>query len=88
MRRLLIRAGNFLADENAQDLTEYALMVAVMVLASAALFASTTNNVNGIWNSAGSQLTAANASVNGGASPSNGGDGDGWHGDGDGGHGH
>ncbi len=53
----------FLRDENGQDLIEYTLLLAFVCLASAALFISAGGSVSGIWNSANTQLGAANTSA-------------------------
>jgi len=55
----------FWQDESGQDLIEYTLLLAFVALASASLFVSAGNSVQGIWTSASSQLVAANgASAN------------------------
>lgn len=59
MRNLLLR---FLRDENGQDLIEYTLLMAFIVLASAAVFTSAGNSLTGIWSSTSGQLSAANSS--------------------------
>jgi Flp pilus assembly pilin Flp len=51
---------NFLRDEQGQDLIEYTLLLAFVALASAALFIAAGGSVSGIWNTANSQLGAAN----------------------------
>jgi Flp pilus assembly pilin Flp len=55
------RIKNFLCDEQGQDLIEYTLLIGVILLASAAILAAGSGSVQGIWNSANSQLGAANA---------------------------
>ena len=47
------------ADEQGQDLIEYALMLAFVALASAALFSSAGSSINSIWSSTNSQLSTA-----------------------------
>ena len=50
---------NFLRDESGQDLIEYALLIALIGLASAAVFARAGSDVSTIWRSANSQLSTA-----------------------------
>ena len=47
----------FLHDEGGQDLVEYSLLLAFIMLASGAIFISTSNNQ--MWNIASSTLTNA-----------------------------
>jgi Flp pilus assembly pilin Flp len=54
---------NFLADEQAQDLIEYTLLLAFVCLATAALFISSGGSLSGIWNQANSRLTTANTAA-------------------------
>ena len=54
---------NFVNDEQGQDLIEYTLLLAFVCLASAALFISAGNAINGIWTQANSRLSAANAAA-------------------------
>jgi len=51
----------FLHDEHGQDLIEYTLLLAFVCLATAALFISSGGSLSGIWITANSQLTVANA---------------------------
>jgi Flp pilus assembly pilin Flp len=51
----------FWQDESGQDLIEYTLLLAFVALASASLFLSAGNSVQGIWSTTSSQLVAANA---------------------------
>ena len=51
----------FWQDESGQDLIEYTLLLAFIALASASLYLSAGNSVQGIWSNASSQLVAANA---------------------------
>jgi len=53
----------FLQDEQGQDLIEYTLLLAFVCLATSALFVSSGGSLSGIWNSADSRLTVANASA-------------------------
>jgi Flp pilus assembly pilin Flp len=55
----------FLQDEQGQDLIEYTLLLAFVCLATSALFVSSGGSLSGIWNSANSDLTIANASAAG-----------------------
>jgi len=54
---------NFLADEQAQDLIEYTLLLAFVCLATAALFISSGGSLSGIWNTANTDLTTANSAA-------------------------
>lgn len=51
----------FWQDESGQDLIEYTLLLAFVALASASLFISAGSSVSGIWGTANTQLSAANA---------------------------
>jgi Flp pilus assembly pilin Flp len=48
-------------DDQGEDLIEYTLLMAFVALASAALFIGAGGNVQGIWTTTNSQLSAANA---------------------------
>ena len=52
---------DFVKAEHGQDLIEYTLLLAFVVLASAALFIGAGNSVKGIWTATNSQLSAANS---------------------------
>jgi Flp pilus assembly pilin Flp len=54
---------HFLADEQAQDLIEYTLLLAFVCLATAALFISSGGSLTGIWNAANADLTTANTAA-------------------------
>jgi len=54
---------NFLRDEQGQDLIEYTLLLAFVVLASATLFIGAGSSVAGIWSTTNSQLVVANTSA-------------------------
>jgi Flp pilus assembly pilin Flp len=54
---------NFWNDDQGQNLIEYTLLMAFVAMASAALFIGAGGSVAAIWNSANSQLAAANASA-------------------------
>ena len=55
--------SNFVKDEQGQDLIEYTLLLAFVCLASAALFISAGGSVGGIWTTANTDLTTANAAA-------------------------
>jgi Flp pilus assembly pilin Flp len=54
---------SFLKDESGQDLIEYTLLMAFVALASAGLFINAGKMVGGIWSSANTQLSTANANA-------------------------
>ena len=54
---------SFLRNEQGQDLIEYTLLLAFVCLAAAAVFIGAGGSVAGIWTSANTRLTAANASA-------------------------
>ena len=54
---------NLLVDEQGQDLIEYTLLLAFVVLASAALFISAGGSIAGIWGRANSILSNANVAA-------------------------
>ena len=58
---MVSRLRMFWRDESGQDLIEYTLLMAFIALASASLYLSAGNSVQGIWSNASSQLVAANA---------------------------
>ena len=60
MKELL---NGFLSNEEGQDLIEYTLLLAFVCLASAALFISAGGSVGGIWTTANTELTSANAAA-------------------------
>jgi len=53
---------DFLRNETGQDLTEYALLLAFVVIASAALLTVNYSSVAGIWTS-GNQVIASGNSL-------------------------
>jgi len=55
--------GGFLRDNQAQDLVEYTLLLAMVCLASVALFIGGGEQVAGIWNNANTRIQAANTSA-------------------------
>jgi Flp pilus assembly pilin Flp len=52
---------DFLRADNGQDMVEYALLLAFVLLASAALFLGTDHFMAGIWGVSSSQLSYANS---------------------------
>lgn len=58
---MVSRLRMFWQDESGQDLIEYTLLLAFIALASASLYLSAGNSVQGIWSQTSSQLVAANA---------------------------
>jgi Flp pilus assembly pilin Flp len=49
----------FLCDEQGQDLIEYSLLLALVVLGSAAFFKASGGAIQGVWSSANTRLAAA-----------------------------
>ena len=58
---LLRQIKKFFAEEEAQDLIEYTLLIGLILLSSAAILVAGSANVQGIWGIANTQLAAANA---------------------------
>ena len=54
---------NLLVDEQGRDLIEYTLLLAFVVLASAALFISAGGSIRGIWGQANGILSNANVAA-------------------------
>jgi Flp pilus assembly pilin Flp len=54
---------NFLRDEQGQDLTEYALLLAFVCLASASLYIGAQDGINGIWSTTNVHLAVANTTA-------------------------
>ena len=54
---------SFVHDNQAQDLIEYTLLLAMVCLASAAMFLGGGGSLTGIWNVANSRLAEGNASA-------------------------
>lgn len=54
---------NFWRDEQGQDMIEYSLLLAIICLASAALFLNLGTSLVGIWTNANLIVTNANARV-------------------------
>ena len=59
---------NFLLDELGQDVTEYTLLLAFVVLASAGLLVLNAQSIVGIWTSTNQMILTANNTAQGGAS--------------------
>jgi Flp pilus assembly pilin Flp len=57
---------NFWREEEGQDLIEYTLLLAFIALASAAIFISAGESVQGIWNTTQSRLDEASTAAQGG----------------------
>ena len=58
----------FLLDERGQDLTEYSLLLAFVVLASAAILILNAQSVTGIWVSTNTLILTANNAAQSGTS--------------------
>jgi Flp pilus assembly pilin Flp len=54
---------SFWRDEQAQDVIEYALLMAFVLLASAGLLLSFGGSIAGIWSQSATSLASANAST-------------------------
>jgi Flp pilus assembly pilin Flp len=54
----------FLKEEHAQDLTEYVLLMAFIVIASAAVFYTNTSSMSNIWSQGNTQLSRAASAAN------------------------
>ncbi len=61
MKKIQTICAQFLKEEQGQDLIEYTLLMAFVALASAAIFISAGQSINGIWGAANTQLANANA---------------------------
>jgi len=59
---------NFLLDERGQDLAEYSLLLAFVVLASAAILILNAQSVTGIWTSTNTLILTANNAAQSGTS--------------------
>jgi len=57
------RLRQFLAEEHAQDQTEYALLLVFVVLASVAIFYANGSSFLGIWGLTNSEVVAASAAA-------------------------
>ena len=58
-----IKQLGFVREDAGQDLTEYALLLAFVCLASAAIFLMAGDSFVGIWTSANSTLASGNAAA-------------------------
>lgn len=64
MKERIIRLfGAFLKEELGQDLIEYALLLAMISLASSGLFVSSGDSIYGIWSSTKSTVSVAHQSA-------------------------
>ena len=59
---------NFLLEERGQDVTEYTLLLAFVVLASAAILILNAQSVTGIWVSTNTMIRTANEVARSGTS--------------------
>ena len=59
---------DFLKDEAGQDLTEYALLLAFVVIAAVALFMTSTGSIMGIWTATNDLLATGNSLAKSGSS--------------------
>jgi Flp pilus assembly pilin Flp len=57
-------AKSFWRDDSGQDLVEYTMLLALMALAVAAVFASLQPSMAGIWNRNSNNLNTADHSLN------------------------
>ena len=53
----------FLTQDHGQDLVEYALLIAFVCMASAALFVVTGGSIDGIWTQTNQRLSAASVAA-------------------------
>ena len=59
---------DFLRNETGQDLTEYSLLLAFVVVASAALLLMNTSAIAGIWTSGNQLISVGNSLAKSGTS--------------------
>ena len=59
LRALVIRTGDFLLREDAQDLIEYGLLVALIALGATAGMNTVAADVNNVFTNVGGTLTSA-----------------------------
>lgn len=52
---------NFWVEDRAQDMVEYTLLIALVVLAAAAIFTTSTQSMGGIWQHDAATLNTANS---------------------------
>ena len=55
----------FWVDESAQDMVEYTLLIAMVALAAAAIFSTSTQSMGAIWQHDATTLNSANAVASG-----------------------
>ena len=60
MKKLLT---NLIDEEEGQDLIEYTLLLAFVVMSSAAILTGAGSSVKGVWTVANSRLAAANVAA-------------------------
>ena len=60
MKKLL---ANLIDEEEGQDLIEYTLLLAFVVMSSAAILTGAGSSVKGVWTVANSRLAAANVAA-------------------------
>jgi Flp pilus assembly pilin Flp len=53
------------SQESGQDLAEYCLLTALLVLVAAAIFVQSSGGIQAIWDSANTSLTAGNTATSG-----------------------
>lgn len=56
--------GEFWREQQGQDTVEYTLLLAFVVLASAALFTQAGDSIYSIWTVTNDRLTVANGQIN------------------------
>jgi Flp pilus assembly pilin Flp len=56
---------SFFGDERGQDVTEYTLLLAFVVLASAALLIMNAQSIVGIWTASNTLISTANTAAGG-----------------------
>jgi len=59
----MLNIRNFFQNEQGQDLIEYTLLLAFVVLASAALFISSGQSISSIWGQSSTILSQANSAA-------------------------
>ena len=55
--------AEFIYGEQGQDLVEYTLLIAFVIMASAAMYVNAGGSITGIWTTANSHLVAGAASA-------------------------
>jgi Flp pilus assembly pilin Flp len=61
----MLTLKRFIHEEQGQDLIEYTLLLAFVVLASAALFINAGGSIKAIWTQSNTILSQANSSASG-----------------------